>query len=379
VTGAPYTNAELEMLFTLASHVAMAIQDIFSYHQLDEKKNCIENILKHMSSGLIAIDKQESITICNQRALTILNTEESVLLNKDLRNLPSPLGDMLFETMTTGRVYEKTEVELLPHRLPLELTTYQINDRDSESVGSVIIFDDISSRKQLAEQKLLSEQLELVNGIVERIAHDIKNPLVSIQTFLELYQERSNDPSFFAEFGSVANHDLERLNELLEQLVALVESKQYRFELIDINALLNECILLLREETADESCEIVTDLAKKVPPVKCDRETMKQAFWYLMKYLANTMENSDKLSIMSLVRQEPDGLVIRITMIGNGNNTSKDELDKLFDPLAVVRNADIDLGPCASLKVIEEHGGRVEVKSQNSGRISFVIDIPPEQ
>jgi nitrogen-specific signal transduction histidine kinase/DNA-binding response OmpR family regulator len=411
VTGIPYTNVELEILFILASHVAVAVQDISNHHKLQEQKNYIENILKGMSSGVITINKGEQVTICNQRASMILQKETAELLNKDLRCLPSPLGDMLFETMNTQRTCEKTEVTIRSpvgvgvsaSPLPLEVTTYPILSRDGNPVGSVMVFDDISSRKQLTEQKRKNEQLELVNQIVGRMAHSIKNPLVSIQTFLQLYEERLDDPSFFEEFGSVAKRDLEGLNRLLEQTIALIEPQHYQFELIDINVLLNECVALLREEYADKPLEIVTGLTEAIPPVKCDREVMKRALWYLMKYLTNTMEfalDPEPFAELKGKLREGEGIstlsiasfvltnVIRITMTGKGSKVKKEELDKLFDPIAIVQDADIDMGPCASQKIIEEHGGHIEVKSEPSpgpskegraGGIRFVIDIPKSE
>ena len=380
VTGIPYTNVELEILFTLTSHVAVAVQDISNYHQLQEQKNYIENILKGMSSGVITINKEEQVTICNQRALTILQKETAELLNKDLRSLPSPLGDMLFETMNTQRTYEKAEVNILSPKLPLEVTAYPILSGDSNPVGSVMVFDDISSRKQLAEQKRKNEQLELVTKIVGRMAHSIKNPLVSIQTFLQLYEERLNEPSFIEEFGSVAKCDLENLNVLLEQTIALVEPHHHNFELMDVNVLLNECVALLREEPSDKSLEIVPKLAEAIPLVKCDGEVMKRALWYLIKYLTNSMGISGTLSIVSFVSKDSLEMnVIRIIMTGKGSEVSKEKLDKLFDPVAVVQDADIDIGPCASQKIIEEHGGHIEVKSEKAGEIRFVIDIPSGQ
>lgn len=139
------------------------IRDFFLYRELKHQKGYIENILQTLSSGVITINKEEKVTIYNQCALNILKMEDFEIKNKDLRNLPSLLGDMLFESMTTGRTYEKTEVALLPPNLLLEVTTYQINDRDGESIGSVMIFDDISSRKQLP---YTYENLELIKRTV---------------------------------------------------------------------------------------------------------------------------------------------------------------------------------------------------------------------
>ena len=246
------------------------------------------------------------------------------------------------------------------------------NNKDGKPIEPELALK--ASRKQLAEQKQKNEQLELVHRIVGGMAHSIRNSLVSIQTFLELHEERFSDPSFHEEFGSVAKRDLERLNRLLEQMIALVEPQH----LMDINVFLNECVASLREET--ESIKIVTDLSERVPPVKCNKDVMKQALWYFMKYLTNTIGISGTLNIMSSVFTNSDEMnVIRITMTGKGSKVSKEELDKLFDPMAVAQSADIDLGPYASQKIIEEHGGHIEVESEKADGIRFVINIPSGQ
>jgi nitrogen-specific signal transduction histidine kinase len=241
-----------------------------------------------------------------------------------------------------------------------------------------MVFDDISSRKQLAEQRRKSEQLELVNRIVERIAHGIKNPLVSIRTFLELYEERFDDKSFREELGPSARRDLERLNGLLEQLTAVTAPRQYHFELADINELLEEYIALLHEESEAKSWEVVTDFAEEIPPVKCDKEYLKQALGYLMRYLINTMEKPGTLKVVSSMRKDSNGMdAIHITMTSNVSKISQQEREKLFDPLAVVQDADIDLGPCASQRIIEEHGGYIKLQTKKATGVGFVIYIPP--
>jgi nitrogen fixation/metabolism regulation signal transduction histidine kinase len=107
---------------------------------------------------------------------------------------------------------------------------------------------------------------------------------------------------------------------------------------------------------------------------------MKQALLYLMKYLTSIMGCSGTLIIASLLRENSAGIdVIRITITGKGSRASQEELDKLFDPITIVPDADIDLGPCASQKIIEDHGGHIEVKSEQVDGISFMIDLPSEQ
>lgn len=377
VTGMPYSNEKLELLFTLASQIAVAIQDISLHHQLEYQKNQIENILTGMSSGVITIDETEKIVICNQRALDILEKDAHELQNRDLRNLPSPLGDMLFETLSTGKNYEKEEVTILPEKLPLEITTCRIRDGKEMPIGSAIIFDDISSRKQLIEQKQRSEQLDLINRMTKRIAHETKNPLVSIQTFLDMFEERFDEQEFREKFGGIAKSDLNRLNELVEKLISFIQQREYKFELVEINPLIEECVNSIKEESDD--IKITTNLSDKLSPIKADKEHLKQAFGYLLKYLAKTVQSDGTLSIKSYLRKRSKEGIIRIIMTGENAQFSEEEIGKLFNTLAVAKNSSIDMGPSASDKIIQEHKGKIEVKTRKGNELRFKIDIPVDE
>ncbi|HEX9871989.1 MAG TPA: GAF domain-containing protein, partial [Candidatus Tectomicrobia bacterium] len=128
VTGLSYTDDELEILFSLASQVAIGIQDINLYEEFHSQKTFIENILTHMSSGVITIGTDEKIRIYNHRAADILAKPSAEVIDEDLRHLPSPLGDLLYETLVHGVAYHKHEVVLSAGKHPLEVNTYQIFD-----------------------------------------------------------------------------------------------------------------------------------------------------------------------------------------------------------------------------------------------------------
>ncbi len=183
VTGGSYTDDELDIVFSLASQVAVGIQDIDLYRAVQTQKNFTEKILRYMSSGLITIDTQEKIQMYNHRAAEIFGMTWVDVLNEDLRSLPSPLGDMLYETLHDGVNYDKEEVMVTEKRLPLEVNTYQILDEDLKLVGGAMVFQDLSSYKQLQEERRRANQLDFLNKVAGRMAHEIKNPLVSINTF----------------------------------------------------------------------------------------------------------------------------------------------------------------------------------------------------
>src|SRR2546422_11759514 len=84
----------------------------------------------------------------------------------------------------------RTEIQLALRRLWIELTTYVIRDEESAPLGAVLVFEDLTAQKELAAQKREADQFQLLTRVVARIADEIKNPLVSINTFIERSEER---------------------------------------------------------------------------------------------------------------------------------------------------------------------------------------------
>src|SRR5207253_973780 len=103
VVGSTYGRRETETLFDLATHLATAIRDIALHNQLQREKEFSERILEHMSSGVITIGRDQRVGTMNRRAAEILGLAAPVVVGEDLRVLPSPLGDMLYDTLRSGR------------------------------------------------------------------------------------------------------------------------------------------------------------------------------------------------------------------------------------------------------------------------------------
>ncbi|HIE04552.1 MAG TPA: PAS domain-containing protein [Candidatus Latescibacteria bacterium] len=369
VTGPLYTREELETLFTLGGHVAAAIQDIQLHRQIEYQKAYIERILSGMSSGVVNIDRREVVTFFNRRAGEILGKEASEILGKDLRHLPSPLGDMLYETLQGGRSYRKRTVELLPERKPLEVSTYPLKDGE-EIVGSVMLLDDVSDRVKLEEERIRSERLDLLHRVVGWIAHEVKNPLVSVQTFVELLPERYDDPEFREKFQDVMTREVRRLNDLVEKLVALTEGVSYKFCRGDITPVLEGLVKELKEKTDHK-----IDLSLKgLPPVvRHDPAQLSKVFRYILDYVLAEVPAGSPVSISVSSGEE---VVVHIS--SPFLKLFPEQAVKLFDPFQ--KGALLDLGLCASRKILEDHGGSISVETRLKG-VRFIVKLPasPEE
>src|SRR3989442_154039 len=202
VVGSSYGRSATETLFDLGSHLAIAIRDIALHNRLEHEQQFSERILAHMSSGVITIGRDHCIGTMNRRAEEILELSAGEVIKQDLRALPSPLGDMLYDTLRTGRAAARHEIQLALGGLWVEGSTFPVRGEEGTPLGAVLVFEDRTAQKELLSQRRQVEQTQLLTRVVARIADEIKNPLVSINTFIELIGERYDDPEFRRHFSS---------------------------------------------------------------------------------------------------------------------------------------------------------------------------------
>jgi signal transduction histidine kinase len=391
IVGGGYRRAETETLFNLGTHLATAIRDIRVHHLLQYEKEFNERILARMSSGVVTIDPEQKIVAINRRAADILGMPASEVLHRDLRVLPSPLGDMLFEALSRGRSVTRVEVQLALRNLPLEVSTYPVMGDRTEPMGAVLVFEDMTAQRLLAQERRGAEQLQLLTRVVARIADEIKNPLVSINAFMELIGERYDDATFRNQFSSVVGRDVRRLVQIFDKLAALVNDGDYKRETLDLRQVAEECLAELGAQAlaagsgetrllsfTDESTQkhVTATLSHEGSSflVRADHAMFKKAMSYLVWYLLRKTaapEAKIAVSISHLASEDR----VRLTVASRSAEVRAEELQAIFDPIQVVQENLIDVGPSVSQRILESQGGRLEAK-QGRGEVSFTASLP---
>ena len=271
----------MQTLFDLAAHLATVLRDITLHHQLAREKEFSERILSHMSSGVVTIGRDQqsghaqpagrgdpravsrapwSARIsgcCPRRSATCCTT----------RSPPAARGP-------------RSEIQLALRRLWLEVSTYAVRDEDAQPLGAVLVFEDLTAQKELAAQRREAEQFQLLTRVVARIADEIKNPLVSINTFIELIGERYDDPDFRRHFSAVVRRDVRRLVEVFEKLAGLVTEGELNFAIVDAREVVGQLVdaIDLADEAAGKQLQL--DVVPRVRPpqlIKVDVGQLRKA------------------------------------------------------------------------------------------------------
>jgi PAS domain S-box-containing protein len=379
VVGSMYRRGETETLFDLASHLATAIRDIALHNQLEREQQFSERILAHMSSGVITIGRDQRIGTINRRAEEILQLSAGEVLKQDLRALPSPLGDMLFDTLKTGRAAGRHEIQLALRGLWLEVSTYPVRGEDGAPLGAVLVFEDLTAQKELLTQKRQVEQTQLLTRVVARIADEIKNPLVSINTFIELIGERYDDPDFRRHFSSVVRRDVRRLVEVFEKLAGLVTEGELNFTTVDVHTVVDDVVTAI--ELVDEvpARPLQLDVTRETTPqvVKIDPAQLRKALSYLIWYLAHNSPPDQARVSVSVARhaEREGGEGVRILVGSRTAVVPAEKLHRVFDPVQMVQESLIDVGPAVSQRLVEAVGGQLAVR-QGRHELHFLVTLP---
>ncbi len=373
ITEEPFYKEELEIIYILCNYLAAAVKDINLYHQIWYQKEFTKNILSSMNSGMIAIDKDEKITIFNQQASEILKLDSSKMIGSDLRALPSPLGDVLYETMVTDTTYIRYEVTIHPAKLPLGINSYRLHDEAQNPIGAGIIFSDLSDSKKLEEQRHRTEKLKAVNDLMAKIAHEVRNPLTSIQTFTQLLNEKYANDDLNKFYISTVSQSINMLDSLIDKLVTFSSTQDYNFEKEDINNLMNEAVDFI-SKNIPETHKFSRQSMDKSFHIHADKKHLIKAIYYLVLTVIDRTPDGTFITMNAHARIQ-DAPFVEMSLSYSGDESIKDEKHDLLKPLLDIKHLGTELNVPISHKIIEGHSGSLEIKSED-GVNAFIITLP---
>jgi nitrogen-specific signal transduction histidine kinase len=372
ITEEPFYSEEMEIIYVLCNYLAAAVKDIDLYHNIWYQKEFTNNILSSMSSGMIAIDKGEKITIFNQQASEILDFPSSNFIGKDLRSLPSPLGDILYETMVTGNSYKRYEVTLNPANLPIGINSYRLLDEQNNPVGAGIVFSDLSDSKKLEEQFRKAEQLKAVNDLMAKIAHEVRNPLTSIQTYVQLLNEKLINDELHNFYISTVSQSISRLDGLIDKLITFSRTQEYSLIREDINELMNEAADFI-SRNIPKTHKFSKQSIDKPFYINADKKQLVKAIYYLVLSITDKTPDGVSIRMNAILMEHSASVEILITY--DGDESIEERKQDLLKPLLDIKNLGAELNVPISNKIIEGHGGSLDIKSKE-GINTYIIRLP---
>jgi signal transduction histidine kinase len=225
-----------------------------------------------------------------------------------------------------------------------------------------------------AREKLVEEEKSVaLDKMMDEVAHEIRNPLVSIGGFSKRVYDRlpENDPN--RKYLEMIMDEVSKLENMVKLLIELKTMTVCYLGNTDINEVITEALVLYEDEFAAKGVIVKTRLLQSLPFISGDKEQLKVAVSNLIKNSIEAMQESPKvLTIATSVR---DGRMI-IEVSDTGKGIPKDKLKSIFHPFYTSKIYGPGLGLTFTLKIIQQHGGTISVESEPGKGTTFTIRLP---
>jgi two-component system, sporulation sensor kinase A len=233
------------------------------------------------------------------------------------------------------------------------------------------ILRDITERKQSEEVMVKNEKLSIAGQLAAGIAHEIRNPVTAIKGFLQLMQRGLGKPNYL----DIMGEEIKRIELILSELLILAKPQAVKFERKDLRPILDHVIALLDAQANLNNTEITTELDESAVLLPCDENQLKQVFINFIKNAIDAMPKGGKLLIQSS-RWKEDHVCIRF--MDEGCGIPKHIVERLGQPFYTTKEKGTGLGFMVSKRIIETHGGRVQVFSEENKGTTVEVILPLE-
>ncbi len=348
--------------------------------EITSLKAYTDNVLASMTNGLVTIDPEKRIVTLNQMAVRILARREEEMAGRNLEEVlgvSHPLSAMLTETLSEGEGLFLSERELKrgEETLWILASTSVLTDGEKKAIGALAIFQDITEMKGLEEKLRQADRLAALGTLSAGLAHEIKNPLSAIKTFVQLLPKKVENLSFMERFNVTVPREIERINQLVEDLLELTRTRKRPFVHVDVNQLILQVTDLHDEEMARKQIVFEDHLDRSLRGIHGDPDKLYRAFSNLIINALQAMPGGGRLSVSSRVEKSGSPRVkiaFRDTGIGMDEVTAKN----IFNPFYTTKDKGVGLGMALAHKIMEDHRGSIEVTSEKGKGALVVLRTP---
>jgi len=224
----------------------------------------------------------------------------------------------------------------------------------------------------------IAERLASLGTIAAGLAHEIKNPLVSIKTLAELLPERFEDPEFRTYFTNIAITEIDRIECIVSDLLDFAKSSEPRFEPLDLNRFLDSIILMLSSQLTKRRIIVLKRLPEDLPIIYADHSQIKQVLLNLFINSMEAMPDGGEITV-EVIRDDgvPDDEKVIIRIKDTGYGIKDDDKIHLFKPFFTTKGSGTGLGLSICKRIIEKHNGEIEIESDynNGTAVSFKLHV----
>ena len=354
--------------------------------RLIREKGFLEKVFESLQEGVILLDPQGRIGFLNAAACRFFGLDPERALGEPLS---SQVRGLDWQALgQPGRTVSRDLEVFYPENRFLNFYLAPIDGggeaalgREGENVealGYVMLVRDLTTNRAEVEATLESERLNALTLLAAGVAHEIGNPLNSLDIHLQLLGRKlrklpPGDRKPLEDHLATARGEIQRLDGILRQFLQAVRPTLPRRERQDIHAVLHETLRLLEPELEARKIRVELDLAPSLPPAEIDGGQFQQVFYNLLR---NAYQALPATGGRITIRTRANDFEYVISIEDNGSGISPEHMGAIFEPYRSTKASGSGLGLLIVRRIIREHGGEIAIDSQENHGTRVIIHLP---
>jgi two-component system NtrC family sensor kinase len=382
-----YSGKDLHILLPAAKHISIALENALLFEEISREKREWEKTFDAITDMVWIEDGGRRVIRANRTLLEKTGLSSVDIPGKKCGEVLDRIGissdDCLCSDTVRGQKPSFRELRGTGGSI-FHFWAYPLIDEEGRLYAIVHYLKDVTSQKRLEQQLIRSERLASLGTLVAGIAHEVNNPLGIIAGYSEALIERAkeksllNVPDFadFPEYLATIHQEIFRCKDILRSLLDFARPSCGTFRQIDINELIKEVILLVNHKAKRLSHSIALQLNRDLPKISADPGSLRQLFMNIIINSIYFTPEKGSIVIFSSFDRETD--TIRVAVQDSGAGIIPEMLGKVFDPFFTTKpvGEGTGLGLAICHKIVEEHGGSIDVESDDGSGTTFIIRLP---
>jgi signal transduction histidine kinase len=346
------------------------------------------HLVFNLRTGVLAITRDGRIAVMNDMAHRVLAVPTRV------DPIGKPYVDVLHDVPEVMRVLQQAfDSSDLPNRAEMRLrktgravgyTLSHIHDDDGRMVGATLFFKDLTRVEQIEERERLRDRLAALGEMAAAIAHEVKNPLASIEVMAGVLKRQVNDREDALDILNDIIKEAKMANAIVVEVLEFVRPIQLQVERAALDEVLKDAITLAEGKMRRGAVSINTAIEPDVPELLADPHQLRQLFSNLMANAFEALGGEGHVDIRAWllpgeedsvgVDPQPPQIVVEIR--DNGPGISPEDLERIFSPFFSTKPQGTGLGLAIVRNVVDAHDGRIDASSAPGRGTAFKVTLP---
>lgn len=372
-TNKPITGEDMNFLMAFSNHVASAIENARLFERVKLAEQELENIFESISDMVYFVTDEYIIKNINKAVSKRLGKAPEEIIGKKcfeiFHGMDQPSSECPHQKTVEQRESFVQEFEDTFLGGTFIMSCSPIFDVSGQFMGTVNILSDVTELKQLRERVVKTERMAALGEVAARVAHEIRNPLVSLGGFARRLEKKLNGN--LKEYADIISKEVGRLEDILSEILSFVKETRIKREYVEAQKLMEEVVAVSGTEIDDRGITLVRDFGEPLM-LPVDPNRIKEALLNIVKNSLQAMHDGGTLTLRISRRNQTGVIEIQDT----GTGISQKDLPFIFDPFFTTKKSGTGLGLTITHRIVEEHDGRIEVESREGNGSMFRVFIP---